>query len=37
MLDHADRLVVFVVNVLQDGEGADFPDNLGEHPSVSFA
>ena len=30
MLDPADGLVVFVVDVLQDGEYADFPDNPGE-------
>lgn len=36
ILDSADGLVVFVVKVLQDDEIADFPDNPGEHSSVSF-
>ena len=30
MIDPADGLVVFVVDVLQDSEYADFPDNPGE-------
>ena len=36
MLDPADGLVVFVVDVLQDGERADFPDNPGEQPLGVF-